>query len=39
MSGRPLKEGLNYFSFDVDFFDDEKLFDLQDQYGPLGEVI
>lgn len=39
MSGRPLKEGLNYFSFDVDFFDDEKLFDLQDRYGPLGEVI
>ena len=39
MRGRPLKDGLNYFSFDVDFFDDEKLFDLQDRYGPLGEVI
>lgn len=39
MSGRPLKDGLNYFSFDVNFFDDEKLFDLQDRYGPLGEVI
>lgn len=36
---RPPKEGLDYFSFDVDIFENEKLFDLQNEYGPLGEVI
>lgn len=36
---RPPKEGLDYFSFDVDIFEDDKLFDLQNEYGPLGEVI
>ena len=36
---RPRKKGLSYFPFDIDIFEDEKLFDLQNQYGPLGEVI
>lgn len=35
----PLKPGLQYFSLDVDIFDNEDLFDLQNDYGPLGEVI
>ena len=36
---RPLKEGLSYFPFDTDLFDDDKLFDISDRFGPLGEVI
>ena len=36
---RPKKKGLDYFRLDVDIFDDEKLFDVQNEYGPLGEVI
>ena len=36
---RPRKTGLSYFPLDVDIFQDEKLFDLQNKYGPLGEVI
>lgn len=36
---RPLKSGLDYFNLDVDVFEDEKLLDLQNNYGPLGEVI
>ncbi len=36
---RPKKTGLDYFPFDVDIFEDEKFFDLQNEYGPLGEVI
>ena len=36
---RPIKEGLAYFPFDTDFFDDDKLFDIQNEFGPLGEVI
>lgn len=36
---RPEKDGLDYFPFDVDLFDDEKLIDLQTEYGPLGEII
>lgn len=35
----PLKDGLSYFSLDVDIFTSEKLFDLQNEYGPIGEVI
>ena len=35
----PLKKGLLYFSLDVDIFDNEDLFDLQNDFGPLGEVI
>lgn len=36
---RPIKPGLEYFSLDVDIFEDDKIFDLQNEYGPLGEVI
>lgn len=36
---RPKKKGLDYFPLDNDIFEDEKLFDLQNEYGPLGEVI
>ena len=36
---RPKKIGLDYFPFDVDIFEDDKFFDLQNEYGPLGEVI
>ncbi len=36
---RPPKKGLSYFPFDVDIFEDDKLFDVQNEYGPLGEVI
>lgn len=36
---RPKKDGLEYFPLDIDIFDDDKLFDVQNEYGPLGEVI
>lgn len=36
---RPHKEGLDYFPCDVDIFEDDKLFDVQIKYGPLGEII
>lgn len=36
---RPAKVGLDYFPVDVDIFDNEKLFDVQNKYGPLGETI
>lgn len=36
---RPKKKGLDYFPVDVDIFEDEKIFDVQNDYGPLGEVI
>lgn len=36
---RPIKPGLEYFSLDVDIFEDDKIFDLQNEYGPLGEAI
>ena len=36
---RPRKKGLDYFPLDVDIFDDEKLFDVQNEYGPLGEAV
>jgi hypothetical protein len=36
---RPIKPGLLYFSLDVDIFDDDKFFELSNEYGPLGEVI
>ncbi|MBP3380680.1 MAG: DUF4373 domain-containing protein [Ruminococcus sp.] len=34
-----MKKGLTYFALDVDIFEDDKIFDLQNEYGPLGEVI
>lgn len=36
---RPKKIGLDYFPTDVDIFENDKLFDVQIKYGPLGEVI
>ncbi len=36
---RHQKIGLDYFPFDVDIFEDEKLFDLTNEFGPLGEII
>lgn len=36
---RPKKKGLDYFPLDVDIFEDDKLFDVQNKYGPLGEII
>ena len=36
---RPIKKGLSYFPFDVDIFEDDKLFDIQYEYGPAGEAV
>lgn len=36
---RPKKKGLDYLPLDNDIFENEKLFDVQNEYGPLGEVI
>lgn len=36
---RPRKKSLDYFPMDVGIFEDEKLFDVQNKYGPLGEII
>lgn len=36
---RPKKTGLDYFPFDVDYWDDFKIMDLLNEYGPLGTAI
>lgn len=36
---RPKKMGLSYFPLDADIFEDDKLFDVQNEYGPVGEII
>ena len=36
---RPRKRGLDYFPLDVDIFDNDKIFDVQNEYGPLGETV
>lgn len=36
---RPLKKGIDYFSFDVDFFDDEKIEPISGEFGGKGELI
>lgn len=36
---RPPKKGLSYFPKDTDFYDDEKIIDLLEDYGPLGLTI
>ena len=36
---RPRKKGLDYFPLDVNIFDDDKLFDVQNEFGPLGETV
>lgn len=37
--GRKAKPGLSYFSKDVDYYDDFKIMDLMNEYGPLGQTI
>ena len=39
MAGRPRKTGLSYHSSDVDFYEDFKIIDLLDKYGPIGTTI
>lgn len=36
---RKAKTGLSYFSKDVDYYDDFKIMDLMNEYGPLGQTI
>ena len=36
---RPFKQGLQYFPLDVNIFDDDKLQDLNQTYGYLGEIV
>ena len=35
---RPKEEGLKYFSFDVDFFNDEKIEAISGEFGIKGEI-
>lgn len=37
--GAPNKKGLDYFPKLTNFYDDDKIFDLMDEYGPLGVTI
>lgn len=37
--GAPNKPGLEYFPKMLNFYDDDKIFDLMDEYGPLGVTI
>ena len=37
--GRQPKKGLDYFPRDVDYYDDFKIMDLMNEYGPLGQTI
>lgn len=37
--GAPNKPGLSYFPKMLDFYDDDKIFDLMDEYGPLGVTV
>jgi len=37
--GAPNKKGLDYFPKMVAFYEDDKIFDLMDEYGPLGVTI
>ncbi len=36
---RPPKLGLDYFPKDVDFYNDYKIMDLLEKYGPVGTII
>ena len=36
---RPTKKGIDYFSFDVDFFEDEKIEPISGEFGAKGEII
>ena len=37
--GRPKEGGLSYFPKMIDFYEDDKIFDLLDRYGPLGVTV
>lgn len=37
--GRPIKEGITYFSFDVDIFEDEKVVPISSEFGAKGECV
>lgn len=37
--GRPPKTGLSYHGSDVDYYEDFKIMELMDRYGPLGQTI
>lgn len=37
--GAPNKRGLDYFPKMLNFYDDDKIFDLMDEYGPLGVTV
>lgn len=37
--GAPNKPGLTYFPKMIDFYEDDKIFDLLDRYGPLGVTV
>lgn len=37
--GAPNKKGLDYFPKMINFYEDDKIFDLMDEYGPLGVTI
>lgn len=37
--GAPNKKGLDYFPKMVDFYEDDRIFDLLDRYGPLGVTV
>jgi len=37
--GAPNKKDLAYFPKMVDFYEDDKIFDLLDRYGPLGVTV
>lgn len=39
MRGRPNKEGLDYFSFDVDFFEDDKIRLIEAEFGLKGSYV
>jgi len=36
---RPTKKGIDYFSFDVDFFEDEKIEPISGEFGAKGEIV
>lgn len=38
MAGAPYKQGLDFFSFDVDFFDDPKVFQLEEKHQEKGII-
>lgn len=36
---RPAKKALDWFKKDVNYYDDDKIMDLLDEYGPLGQTV